>query len=286
MITTATAPRPRIRYGLPDIRDMDVETLNKLYPTKKAMREPMPEPILQYRPLVALSELLMRFFEMAGREAAIFGDGFIYYVDEYGDRVSVAPDLCVVLDLDLEDHGADRSYFIERVGRLPDFVMEIGSRSTASRDLEDKPRIYAHIGIPEYWLFDAEGGHNYGFPLMGLRLVNGEYEPIELDERSDGTARGYSEVLGLTLVYENRSIHVIDPLTGLRLRSPSELEASERAAQQRADEARQETREARQDASAARRRADEAQQEADEAQRRAIAAEAELAELRRRLGDD
>ena len=46
--------------------------------------------------------------------------------------------------------------------------MEIGSPSTASRDLDDKRRIYAHIGIAEYWLFDPEAGSIYGFPLMGL----------------------------------------------------------------------------------------------------------------------
>ena len=263
MATTATTTRPRL-YGLPDIRDMDVETLNDLYPTKQAKQEPMPEPLLQFRPLVNFSELLIRFFEMAGREVAIFGDGFIYYIDEYGDRVSVAPDVCVVLDLNLEDHGADRSYFIERVGRLPDFVMEIGSQSTASKDLEDKPRIYAHIGIAEYWLFDAEGGSNYGFPLMGLRLVNGEYTPIELEELPNGAVRGHSEVLGLTLVYDDGELHVIDPSTGLRLRRPTELAADERAA---------------------RREADQAQRQADESERRAIAAEAELAELRQRLND-
>lgn len=263
MATTATTTPPRL-YGLPDIRDMDAETLNELYPTKQAKQEPMPDPLMQFRPLVNVSELLIRFFEMAGREVAIFGDGFIYYIDEYGGRVSVAPDLCVVLDLNLEDHGADRSYFIERVGRLPDFVMEIGSPSTASRDLEDKRRIYAHIGIAEYWLFDAEGGSNYGFSLMGLQLVDGEYAPIELTELPNGAVSGHSEVLGLTLVWEDGEIHVIDPETGLRLRRPTELASDERAARQEAEQER-------------RSRA--------EAERRAIAAEAELAELRRRLSD-
>lgn len=256
MATTATTTRPRL-YGLPDIRGMDVETLNELYPTKQVKQEPMPDPLLQFRPLVRISELLIRYFEMAGREVAIFGDGFIYYIDEYGRRVSVAPDLCVVLDINLEDHGADRSYFIERVGKLPDFVMEIGSPSTASRDLEDKRRIYAHIGIPEYWLFDAEGGSNYGFPFMGLKLVDGEYAPIELDELPNGAVKGHSEALGLTLLYENGELHLIDPSTGLRLRRPTELAADEQAAQRRA--------------------------EAE--QRRAEAAEAELAELRQRLSD-
>lgn len=254
MATIATTTRPCL-YGLPDIRGMDVETLNALYPTNL---EPMPEGLQQFRPLLFISELLLRYFDMAGGDYIIFSDSFIYYIDEYGARVNVAPDLCIALDVNLDDHGDDRSYFVERVGKPPDFVMEIGSPSTASRDLDDKRRIYAHIGIAEYWLFDPEGGSIYGFPLMGLRLVDGEYAPIELDELPNGAVKGHSEALGLTLLYENGELHLIDPSTGLRLRRPTELAADEQAAQRRAEAA----------------------------QRRAEAAETELAELRRRLNGE
>ena len=238
----------------PDLRDMDVETLNKLYPTKL---EPMPEAIRQFRPLVMLAEMLMRFFEMAGRKVAIFGGVFIYYRDKDGEVSNIAPDLCVVFDVSMDDIGDDRSYFIERAGKTPAFVMEIGSPSTAERDISVKPDIYAHIGIDEYWLMDPEGGSIYGFKLMGLRLVDGEYEPIELTYLPNGSVRGYSEALGLTLLYKDGELLFIDPATGRRLRRPSEIAADERAAQRRAAVA----------------------------ERRAEAAEAELAELRRRLGD-
>ena len=244
MVTTAARTR---RDTAPDIRDMDVETLNKLYPTNL---EPMPEGLQQFRPLLFISELIVRYFEMAGREFVIFSDSFIYYINEYGARVNVAPDLCVAFDVSIDDIGDDRSYFVERVGKPPEFVMEIGSPSTAERDVEEKPAIYAHIGVGEYWLFDPEGGSIYGFPLVGLRLVDGEYSPIELDELPNGAVRGHSEVLGLTLLYEDGELHVIDPSTGTRLRRPIEVEASERAAHRRAE-----------------------------------AAEAELAELRQRLND-
>ena len=248
MTTIAPPDSKRASYvnGALDIRDMDVETLNKLYPTKL---EPMPDALRQFRPLVLLAEMLMRFFETAGRKAAIFGDVFIYYRNKRGGLSNIAPDLCVVFDVDLDDVGNDRSYFIERAGKTPAFVLEIGSPSTAERDIEAKPAIYAHIGVPEYWMVDLEGGGVYGFKLKGLRLVDGEYEPIELEERPDGAVRGYSEALGLTLLWENGELHFIDPATDRRLRSPAQLAAGERAARRRAE-----------------------------------AAEAELAELRRRLG--
>ena len=238
---------PPIRDAAPDIREMDAETLNKLYPPKL---EPMPDAARQFLPLMLLAELIARFLEMAGRQAFVSGDSFIYYRDEYGFRTNIAPDLYVALGIRDDDLGDDRSYYVERIGKPPELVMEIGSPSTAERDVEEKPRIYAHIGSSEYWLFDPEGGDIYGFKLMGLRLVDGEYVPIELDERQDGTVRGYSEALGLFLVWDGGNLQIIDPKTNRRLRSPMELVADERAARRRAEKA-----------------------------------EAELAELRRRLGD-
>ena len=104
---------------------------------------------------------------------------------------------------------------------------------------------------------DPEEGSIYGFKLMGLRLVDGKYEPIELTYLPNGSVRGYSEALGLTLLYENGELIFIDPATGRRLRRPSEIAADERAAQR----------------------------QAAEAETRTESAEAELAELRRRLGE-
>ena len=116
--------------------------------------------------------------------------------------------------------------------------MELGSQSTSARDLYEKPRIYAHIGISEYWLLDVEGGANYGFALKGLRLVNGEYAPIEMTNLPNGAVSGYSEMLGLTLLWNGDELRFIDPLSGRRLRTSTELEADERAARRRAAEER------------------------------------------------
>ena len=182
---------------------------------------------------------------------------------------SVAPDVLVAFDIDLELLERQRSYFIEYMGKPPDFVLEIGSPSTARRDLDEKTRIYAQIGIPEYWMIDATGGRWYGFPLRGLRLVNGEYIPIEMVESPDGSTRGHSDALGLDLLWDGSGLQLIDPVSGRRLRRSEELEADVRSA-----EARIQSAEARAQSAEAR-----AQQERQER----LAAEAELAELRRRL---
>ena len=67
------------------------------------------------------------------------GDTFIYYVE--GDpRRSVSPDCYVVfglsddalLSLSLEGNN---TYLLWEVGKAPDFILEIGSKSTARADL-------------------------------------------------------------------------------------------------------------------------------------------------------
>ena len=226
---------PPISDVEPDIRGMDVETLNKLYPPK---REPMPDPIKQLRHFVAIIDVLTRFFDLTGRAVAVIGDCFIYYVDERGSRQSVAPDVCVSFDVSLDDLDNDNSYYVERMGKPPDFVMEIGSASTATRDVEEKPAIYASLGVEQFWLFDPEGGRHYGFPLMGFRLVDGEYAPIELTCLPNGGVRGYSEALALFILWDGDALRFIDPATGRSLRTSAELEADEREARRELDELR------------------------------------------------
>ena len=75
----------------------------------------------------------------------------------------------------------------------------MASRSTYRRDLYDKPGIYAGIGVSELWMFDPIGGELYGQPLLGYRLADGEYEPIDISPNEHGLPSGYSDELGLRL---------------------------------------------------------------------------------------
>ena len=257
----------------PSMSDLDLETLLALYPPKF---EPMPDGTDQYPHFISIGDLLLRWFKMADISAGAMGDNFIYYRDEDGRMRSVAPDVLVAFDIDLELLERQRSYFIEYMGKPPDFVLEIGSPSTARRDLDEKTRIYAQIGIPEYWMIDATGGRWYGFPLRGLRLVNGEYIPIEMVESPDGSTRGHSDALGLDLLWDGSGLQLIDPVSGRRLRRSEELEADVRSAEARAQSA-----EARIQSAEA--RAQSAEAHAKQERQERLAAEAELAELRRRL---
>ena len=162
--------------------------------------------------------------------ARVNGDTFIYFI-EGNPRRSVSPDCYVVFGL---SEAAEQSlslegnntYLLWEVGKAPDFVLEIGSESTASADMGRKRDLYAELGITEYWLYDATGGEFYGAPLIGERLVDGEYRPIELRHESDGRVWGHSEALNLDLWWDDGELRFWDPVARRWLLSHEESEAA------------------------------------------------------------
>ena len=171
-------------------------------------------------------------------------DQLLYYILN-DPTASVAPDLFAVIGA----HGSHprRSWIVSREGGMvPAFVLEVASESTWRNDATRKRDIYAQIGVAEYWRFDPEGTH-YPVPLIGERLVNGEYQPITVETDSDGILRGHSDVLGLDLCvrqgheeFEGHTLlelRLYDPATGEWLRSHQESEDERLAERQRADAA-------------------------------------------------
>ena len=164
----------------------------------------------------------------------------IYDSDTPGSLI--APDCYVMFGVDADfiiDYR--QSYRIEEWDVIPAFALEVASPSTARRDLTEKRELYAHIGIGEYWRLD-KFRENYGEPLVGERLVNGEYERLELHSETNGDVWSRSEALGVDFYYraenENLGIFLLrDSATGEWLNDLSvEIEARQ-AAEARAQEA-------------------------------------------------
>ncbi len=127
-------------------------------------------------------------------------------------RVFIAPDICIAFDVDVAVIRLRESYDLWEVGKPPEFVLEVASRSTYRRDLYQKPEVYAYIGAEEYWMFDPTGGDMYGQALAGYRLVDGRYEPIDVTSNEHGFESGYSEALGAGLcsVELSRQAELVD----------------------------------------------------------------------------
>ena len=135
------------------------------------------------------------------------------------------PDLLIVRDGDRELMEEQRGYAIDRQGKAPDFVLEVASPTTGRADYTDKREDYERFGVGEYWRFDPSGGEYHDAALAGDRLVDGVYQPIEIQVLSEGRLRGYSEALGLYVFWENGMLRFFDPVGESYLRSHDEDEA-------------------------------------------------------------
>ena len=207
--------------------------------------EPVEDGMQQEIPIDHIKRLLwVRYGERD--DVFITNAVFIMYDRTNGNR-RVQPDCMIVFDVDpaiIRERLPN--YWIWEVGKPPDFVMEVASPSTAANDLGHKRDLYASLGIMEYWRFDPTGGELYGQPMTGERLVDGGYEPYELDARPDGVMVGSSQLLGVDFSWDGSRFDVLDPDTGniidryardLALRLG--IEAQRDAAEARADSERE-----------------------------------------------
>lgn len=85
-----------------------------------------------------------------------------------GDKLDtvVQPDICVVCDLNkLDSSGCTGA---------PDWIIEILSKGTASKDLNEKFDLYQHAGVKEYWIV-----HPHEATVLAYRMNDqGTYEAL------------------------------------------------------------------------------------------------------------
>ena len=132
------------------------------------------------------------------------------------------PDLMVAFNCDRDLLIRQKGYATRTQGKPPDFVLEVASESTGVVDYTEKRDEYASYGIPEYWRFDPSGGLYHNAALAGDRLVDGEYEPIDIQVIDGLNCRGYSAVLGLWLCWEDHRLRWFDPKAEAYLRTHDE----------------------------------------------------------------
>ena len=240
--------------------------------------------------LVVMSILKARYENVPG--ALWFSQSNVIYDSDIPGSV-VSPDGGVVLGLKTDPRAIKRyrrSYRIDEWEQRPAFVLEVASESTAATDLGRKRAIYAQMGAQEYWRLDPTGGDYYGEPLVGERLVNGEYERLELHRAANGGVWSRSEVLGVDFYYRvdedgYPTFLLRDSVTGTWLHdlgseiaAHAETEAARHAAEMRAQDEQQ----MRQEAEAQARDEQQMRQEAEAARQEAEARNQELqAELDR-----
>ena len=260
--------------------DAEYDDPNIEYPASDG--EPMTESKVQYTPLTCTVAALEVYYQ--GRDDVFVAGELLVYYRMNDNGIRVAPDVMVVFGA-AGNHDRD-SWLTWREGTAPHFVMEIASPSTWERDADDKRRIYANMGVTEYWRFDPTG-ECFTPPLIGETLAGGEYQALPLSGDGAGMLWGRSGLLGLYIcVLPGLELRLYDPVGGRWLRSLQESEAAwqaSEAARQSAETALRDAAAALQESESARQTAEAALRES-EAARLSVEAENErLRELVRRL---
>jgi Uma2 family endonuclease len=226
--------------------------------------QPMAETDVHWGLMTDCVQILDDYFQ--NRSDVYISGNLLLYYEKGNPQKSVAPDVFVAFGVEKKKR---ETYLLWEEGKGPDFVLEVSSKKTFRKDLNQKKRLYAQVlKVSEYFLYDPN--HQYlRPPLQGYRLVEEAYVPIPPVE-----ARLPSQVLGLELGFRTGTeFGLYNPHTNAWLLPRKErAERAEAKAEQAEAKAQQETL-ARQQAEA------KARQEAEARQR----AEAELAHLRAEL---
>jgi Uma2 family endonuclease len=131
-----------------------------------------------------------------------------WYWEEGNVKARRAPDLMVVKGVPRKPR---RSFFSWREnGAVPSTIIELSAEGTWREDLFEKRKLYARLGVKEYFLFDCEALYLRP-PLQGFRRnEQGLYVPLEPDSED----RLKSEELGVYLRAEAEMLRLIDAATG------------------------------------------------------------------------
>lgn len=209
--------------------------------------KPMAESDLHREIMFYIIHLLQRFF--AGQKVYVSGNLLLYY-EKGNPYKSVAPDCFVVLDADPKQR---RIYRLWEEEKAPTVVLKVSSKNTRGEDLGKKMRLYAQLGVREYFIYDPTAEY-LAPPLAAFELTGGGYVPMQPVKEivtvgeltftpGEGEMPEYiSQVLGLRLALDERKLLCFyDLKNGQQLLTDEEVrlqaELATRDAERRAAEA-------------------------------------------------
>ena len=261
--------------------------------------EPVEDGMQQELPIYTIKRCIWERYR--GRNDVFVSNAVFISYDKTDGNARVNSDLFIAFGVDAAAIRENLpNFWIWETGKVPDFVMEVASPSTAANDTGPKRSLYQRLGVTEYWRFAPTGGELYGQPLQGERLIGGSYIPYEITAAPNGSQRSHSQLLNLDFSWNGAEFDVLDPATGKSIKitelliseqearqaaeaQAAQSEASHIAAQSQAAqaEAARQAAEAQAAQAEAARQAAEAQASQSEAARQA--AEAEINRLRQQL---
>ena len=178
-----------------------------------------------------------------------------FYQPDNDKEYPLAPDIAVIKGV---ERWPATSWRVGKTGPAPQVVFEIASVETWKKDLEDKPTLYAQMGVKEYFAYDPNERplrRKTARRLWGWQLDKNTSEMCEMPVYPDG--RLWSQHLESFLVPDGDYLRLYDSMGHLRL-----TEAEEEAEARRAEAEARRIAERRAEMEAEARRAAERQAEA------------------------
>ena len=175
--------------------------------------EPMAETDIHRKLILYLTICLEIFY--ADREDVYVSGNIMFYYVEGNPKEVISPDVMVCFGIPKGERTSYKTWVENDV--VPSVVIELSSRGTWSKDLDEKYFLYERLGVKEYYIFNPLYPKNSPV-FLAFRLENSEFHRI-----STGDDRVKSDVLGLELVVLNNTLRLFDPNTGEFLKTTEEL---------------------------------------------------------------
>jgi Uma2 family endonuclease len=100
-------------------------------------------------------------FKAIGRTVYLAEELAVLYPGEQG----FSPDVLVVLDVEQPERDERMAWVVADEGKGPDLVLEVLHKGNRDKDLVQNVARYAHLGIPEYFVYDRLRQQIHGYRL-------------------------------------------------------------------------------------------------------------------------
>ena len=186
--------------------------------------EPMAETPKHQQVMIDCMDIMRSHFR--GLADVFIGGNMMLYYEEGNPRKSISPDVFMVRGVSKQEL---RTYKTWEQQPTLDFVLEVASPSTYTRDFNEKMEIYAKIlKVKAYCIYDPY--HEIDPYFIGFRLVGETYEEIPfVNDRLPFT------VLGLEFGERDGALRLYDPVKSAWLLTSQERVAQEALARQAAE---------------------------------------------------
>lgn len=222
------------------LRDADDEID---YPTSDG--EPLGESDLHRDLMIDLIEALKTHYQ-SQPDVYVSGNIILYY-EQGNPGAHISPDVLITTGVEMR---ARETYKLWEVGKAPELVIEVTSRTTKLRDIGIKKGLYEALGVREYILFDPR--NEYLKPRFQVFRREGElFVPYLTPE---GT--GYASLLGLTFKVVEDTLRIYETATGVLVPTPGEMRLSLKKEQEKVLAEREKAEAEREKAEAEKARAD------------------------------